>query len=504
MLNVASVTYICLLFLLVKGTIISVSVCKYFLTEVAKMSHSNDSTAAKRIREVLDKDSFVELGAYVTARSTDFNLADRDTPADGVVTGYGTIEDKLVFIYSQDPAVLGGSVGEMHAKKISNLYDQALKMGAPVIGLIDCSGLRLQEASDALNAVGELYRCQAVANGVVPQIQAVFGACGGSMAVSAAIADFTFIETEKGKLFIHSPNAVAGSTEQDLDTASAAFQTEKSGAADFAGTEKEIYEGIRTLVSILPANNEDDLSYSECTDSLNRLVPEAECADAAALLKAVSDDGFVCEPGSAYGDPVITAFIRLNGCTVGAVANAAPEACWKGLAKAAKFVNFCDAFCIPVVTFVNAAGMTKTECTEIHGAKAAAALACAYANATVPKVTVITGEAYGTIYSVFGSKAVGADVVYAWPQAKIALMEAGNAVKVMYAEELETAENRGAFYQEKVAAYTELQGSAFGAAKRGYVDDIIEPQVTRKRIIAALEMLFTKREDRPVKKHGTV
>ena len=200
------------------------------------MSHSNDSTAAKRIREVLDKDSFVELGAYVTARSTDFNLADRDTPADGVVTGYGTIEDKLVFIYSQDPAVLGGSVGEMHAKKISNLYDQALKMGAPVIGLIDCSGLRLQEASDALNAVGELYRCQAVANGVVPQIQAVFGACGGSMAVSAAIADFTFIETEKGKLFIHSPNAVAGSTEQDLDTASAAFQTEKSGAADFSAS----------------------------------------------------------------------------------------------------------------------------------------------------------------------------------------------------------------------------------------------------------------------------
>ena len=167
-------------------------------------------------------------------------------------------------------------------------------------------------------------------------------------------------------------------------------------------------------------------------------------------------------------------------------------------------MNFCDAFNIPVVTFVNTSGMKKTECTELYGAKASAALACAYANATVPKVTVITGEAYGTMYSVFGSKAVGADVVYAWPQAKIALMEAGNAVKVMYAEELETAENRGEFYQEKVAAYTELQGSALGAAKRGYVDDIIEPQVTRKRIIAALEMLFTKREDRPVKKHGTV
>ncbi len=468
------------------------------------MSHSYDSTAAKRIREVLDKDSFVELGAYVTARSTDFNLADRETPADGVVTGYGTIDEKLVFIYSQDSSVLGGSVGEMHAKKIANLYDQALKMGAPIIGLIDCSGLRLQEASDALNAVGELYRCQTVASGVIPQIQAVFGTCGGSMAVSAAMADFTFIEKESGKLFIHSPNAVAGSTEQELDTAAAEYQTKKSGVAEFAGTEEEIFDGIRTLVTILPANNEDDLSYAECTDNLNRLISEEAGADAAALLKAVSDDGFVCEPGSDYGCTVMTAFIRLNGCTVGAVANADTEACWKGLEKAARFVNFCDAFNIPVVTFVNAAGMKKSAGTEMFGARQAAALASAYANATVPKITVVTGAAYGTMYNVMGSRAVGADVVYAWPEAKIALMEAGDAVKVMYADELETAENRGDLYQEKVAAYTELQGSALGAARHGYVDDIIEPQVTRKRIIAAFEMLFTKREDRPVKKHGTI
>ena len=258
------------------------------------MSHSNDSTAAKRIRGLLDKDSFVEIGAFVTARGTDFNLADQDTPADGVVTGYGTIDDRLVYVYSQDASVLGGSVGEMHAKKIVRMYEMAMKMGAPVIGLIDCSGLRLQEATDALNAFGELYRCQALANGVVPQIQAVFGTCGAGMAVSAAMADFTFMESENAKIFIHSPNAIEGNTEKDLDNTTAEFQSNESGIADFTGTEEEIFEGIRALVTILPANNEDDMSYEECTDSLNRLISEADTADTAALVKAISDDGFVC------------------------------------------------------------------------------------------------------------------------------------------------------------------------------------------------------------------
>jgi len=468
------------------------------------MSHSNDSTAAKRIRELLDKSSFVELGAYVTARSTDFNLADQATPADGVVTGYGTIEDKLVYVYSQDPAVLGGSVGEMHAKKIARLYEQAVKMGAPIIGLIDCSGLRLQEATDALNAFGELYRCQAIASGMVPQIQAVFGTCGGGMAVSAALADFTLMEKDSAKLFIHSPNAVAGNTESSLDTASAAFQSGQSGLADFTGTEEEIFKKIRTLVDILPANNEDDMSYDDCEDDLNRLITAEESADAASLLKAVSDDGFYLEPGAECGANVITAFIRMNGNTVGAVANAGDESCFKGIGKAAKFVRFCDAFNIPVLTVVNVKGFKKTQNTELYLAKKAAELTAAYAEATVPKVTVVTGPAYGTAYNIFGSKAVGADVVFAWPEASIALIEAGNAVKVMYAEELEKAENKAELYREKTEEYTALQSSALSAAKRGYVDDIIEASVTRKRVIAAFEMLFTKREDLPAKKHGTV
>ncbi|MGP1348766.1 MAG: carboxyl transferase domain-containing protein [Stomatobaculum sp.] len=466
------------------------------------MSHSNDSAAALRIREVLDKNSFVELGAYVTARSTDFNLAERDTPGDGVVTGYGTIEDRLVYIYSQDPAVLGGSVGEMHAKKIRKLYDLAVRMEAPVIGLIDCSGLRLQEASDSLNALGELYRCQTLASGVVPQIQAIYGTCGGSLAVSASIADFTFMEKERGRLFMHTANALSRS-EGAPDTASPEFQSAESGVADFVGTASELAEGIRKLVSILPASFEDDPSYAECQDSLNRLVPEAEEADAAALLKVISDDGFVCEPGKEYGACVKTAFIRLNGCTVGAVAAISEELCADGIEKAGSFVRFCDAFSIPLLTLVDASGLEKSVASERQMAKKAAALIAAYAGATVPKVTVVTGKAYGLVYNLFAPKA-SADIVYAWENAEIGLMNAGDAVKVIYAAELDRAEDKTALYNEKTAAYAALQNGVVSAARRGYVDDMIAPQLTRKRVIAAFEMLFTKNEDVPAKKHGTV
>lgn len=466
------------------------------------MSHSNDSTAAKRIREVLDQDSFVELGTYVTARSTDFNLTGEQTPADGVVTGYGTIEDKLVFIYSQDPDVMGGSVGEMHAAKIAHLYEQAMKMGAPIIGLIDCSGFRIQEAVDALNAFGTLYRCQALASGVIPQIQAVYGTCGGSLAVSAAMADFTFIEKENGKLFMHVPTAVDGKAD-DTDTSSPEFQCSETGTAAFSGTSEEIAEEIRKLVDILPANNSVDLSEGECKDSLNRLVPGIDDLDARAQLEKISDDGFVMEPWKDFGPNVVTAFIRLNGRTVGVIANAADEACSRGLKKAVRFVNFCDAFEIPLLTLVNAAGFTKTMSTELESAAEAAKLISAYASATVPKVTVITGKARGLAYNVFGPKTVS-DLVLAWPSAEVSIMDAGDAVRIMYADELEKTENKKDLYDEKTAEYAALQASATGAAKRGYVDDIIDPQLTRKRAAAAFEMLYSKDEDIPAKKHGTV
>ncbi|MDO5350352.1 MAG: carboxyl transferase domain-containing protein [Lachnospiraceae bacterium] len=483
------------------------------------MSNSAQTSASKRIEALLDENSFVEVGGYISARATDFNMTEQETPADGVVTGYGTIEGNLVYVYSQDAAVLGGSVGEMHAKKISNIYALAMKMGAPVIGLVDCAGLRLQEATDALNGFGQMYLSQTMASGVVPQITAIFGTCGGGMAVASAITDFTFMEEKKAKLFVNSPNALDGNYTAKCDTASAKFQSEEAGMVDYVGDEASILEEIRTLVSILPANNEDDMSYDECNDDLNRVCADlAGCAgDTSLALSMISDDNFFMELKKMYAPEMVTGFIRLNGTTVGCVANrtevyedgektASYDAVLtaNGCGKAADFVTFCDAFNIPVLTLVNVKGYKADKHTERKIAKAAGRLTYAFANATVPKVTVVVGQAYGTAYLTMASKSIGADVVYAWPDASIGMMEASAAAKIMYAKEIAAADNAASLIAEKAAAYSEKQSSALAAAKRGYVDDIIEAADTRKRVIAAFEMLFTKREDRPDKKHGTV
>ncbi len=483
------------------------------------MSNSAQTLSGKRIDSLLDDNSFVEVGSYITARSTDFNMTAQETAADGVITGYGTIEGNLVYVYSQDASVMGGSIGEMHAKKISNIYKMAMKMGAPVIGLVDCSGLRLQEATDALDGFGQMYLEQTMASGVVPQICAVFGNCGGGMAVSSAIADFVFM-ADNGKLFVNSPNALAGNDVTKCDTASAAFQSEETGLVDAVGSEEEILSQIRTLVSILPANNEDDMSYDECEDDLNRVSKELAgwTGDTAKALAEISDGYFFMEVKKEYDPSMVTGFIRLNGSTVGCVANrteiyneenekteefeAALSA--RGCEKAAEFVNFCDAFNIPLLTLVNVKGYKQCKCTEKKIARAAGRLTYAFANADVPKVTVVIGDAFGSAYVTMNSKSIGADIVYAWPQAKIGMMDAQSAVKIMYAEEIGKSENAAALISEKAAEYEKLQSSAQAAAGRGYVDDIIEAGETRKRVIAAFEMLFTKREDRPSKKHGTV
>ncbi len=478
------------------------------------MSSTAQNLASSRIVALLDENSFVEIGAAVTARATDFNMNNTDTPSDGVVTGYGVINDSLVYVYSQDASVLGGSMGEMHAKKISRIYDMAMKMGAPVIGLIDCAGLRLQEASDALNAFGELYLKQSLASGVVPQITAVFGNCGGGMAVASAMSDFTFMESKKGKLFVNSPNALAGNDVSKCDTSAAKFQSEEVGLVDVVAEEAELIAQIRELVSMLPANNEDDLSYADCEDDLNRVCADLEvsAADPAIALPMISDGGVFFETKAEYGKDMVTGFIKLNGTTVGAVANRSTlydeegnaveqfnaEMSARGCEKAAAFVKFCDAFNIPVLTLTNAAGFKATKCTEKKMAKAAAALTAAFAEADVPKVNVITGKAFGSAYVIMNSKGLGADMVYAWPNAQIGMMDAKLAVKVMYPE----ADAKE--LKEKAADYAELQNSVASAAKRGYVDTVIDAQDTRKYVIGAFEMLFTKREDRPGKKHGTV
>lgn len=484
------------------------------------MSNSAQTSAGSRISALLDENSFVEVGAYVTARATDFNMTGKETPADGVVTGYGTIGGALVYVYSQDASVMGGSMGEMHAKKIANIYAMAMKMGAPVIGLVDCAGLRLQEATDALHGFGQLYLSQTMASGVIPQISAVFGTCGGGMAVSAAMADFTFMETKKAKLFVNAPNAIDGNYVGKCDTSAAEFQSEKAGVVDFVGTEEEILSQIRELVSVLPANNEDDMSYDVCEDDLNRVCADlANCVgDTAIALGQISDGGFFVETKAKFAPSMVTGFIRLNGNTVGCVANRTesydengekkatyePVLTADGCKKAAEFVNFCDAFSIPVLTLVNVKGYKADKCSERNMAQAAAKLTYAYANASVPKVTVVVGQAFGTAYLTMGSKSIGTDIVYAWPTAAIGMMEADSAVKIMYADEIAKADDSMALIREKAAEYQTLQSSAEAAARRGYVDDIIEAQDTRKRVIAAFEMLFTKREDRPAKKHGTI
>ena len=483
------------------------------------MSNSAQTSASSRIAALLDENSFVEVGAYIAARNTDFNMTEQETPADGVVTGYGTIGGCLVYVYSQDAAVLGGSMGEMHAKKICNIYSMAMKMGAPVIGLVDCAGLRLQEATDALDGFGKLYLSQTMASGVIPQIMAIFGTCGGGMAVSAGMADFTFMEDTSAKLFVNSPNALEGNYKAKCDTSSAKFQAEESGLVDFTGDEASVLSQIRTLVSILPSNNEEDLSEVDCTDDLNRMCAgiEGYTGDTAAALQMISDNNFFMEVKKNYGASMVTGFIRLNGATVGCVANrsevytdgektatydAALTAA--GCEKAAAFVNFCNAFEIPVLTLVNVDGYKNCKCNEKKIAKAAARLTYAFANADVPKVTVVVGKANGTAGLTMNSKSIGSDIVYAWKNAKIGVMEAAPAVKIMYADEITKADNAAALINEKAAQYNEMQASALAAAKRGYVDDIIEASETRQRVAAAFEMLFTKREDRPSKKHGTI
>ena len=472
------------------------------------------NSASRRISLLVDEGSFVEIGGDVTARNTDFNLTAKDTPADGVITGYGVIDGNLVYVYSQDASVLKGTIGEMHAKKISNIYDMAMKMGAPVIGLVDCAGLRLQEATDALEAFGQVYFKQSMASGVIPQITGIFGMCGGGLAVVPGLTDFTFMEEKGGKLFVNSPNAIEGNNVDKLNTASAAYQSTTAGIVDAIGEEEYILSEIRSLVMMIPSNNEDDMSYDECLDDLNRVCEGIEGAyeDTAYVLKTLSDEGIFFETKRNYAKEMVTGFIRLNGQTIGAVANRSAlyneegekaetfesVLTVEGCTKAADFINFCDAFSIPVLSLTNVTGFLATIESEKNMARAAAKLTHAFANATVPKVNVVVGKAFGSAYVTMNSKSLGADIVYAWPDAEIGMMDAKLAAKIMYTDA------DASTLEEKAAEYKALQSSPVSAARRGYVDSVIDPENTRKYLIGAFEMLFTKREGRPDKKHGTI
>lgn len=477
----------------------------------------SNSSASMRIAALLDEGSFVEIGGDVTARSTSFNLQAKETPSDGVITGYGTIDCNPVYVYSQDASVLGGTIGEMHAKKIVKLYDLALKTGAPVVALIDCAGIRLQEAADALNAFGELYLCQIKASGVIPQITGIFGTCGGGMAVVPTLTDFTFMEAEHAKLFVNSPNTLNCKDAQEIS--SAKFQAEKVGVVDGIGTEAEVLDQMRTLIGLLPGNCED-CAVEECTDDLNRVCEGMEnCAgDTSIALTMIADNSEFVEIKADYAKDMVTGFMKLNGTTVGAVANRTVicdeegntteefdgKLSANGCGKAAGFIKFCDAFNIPILTLTNVSGLKADKHQEMKLSRYMAEMAYAYGSATVPMVNVIVGKAYGSAYAVMNSRALGADLVFAWPESSIGMMNAESAVKIIYADEINASKEAPKLIREKAAEYEAVQSSPQAAASRGYVDAIIEPSATRKHVIAAFEMLYTKRVAAPAKKHGTV
>ena len=477
------------------------------------MSNTEQLSAKDRITTLLDTNSFVEVGADVVSRSTDFNMTQNKIPADGVITGYGTIDNNPVYVFSQDSTALGGSIGEMHAKKITHLYDLALKVGAPVIGLIDSSGMRLQESTDALNGFGEIYMKQTLASGVIPQITAVFGNCGGGLAVMASLSDFSFMSGKNAKLFINTPNALSENYTEKNNTSGADFVA-SSGNVDYVGeNDTDVLQKIRELIPILPINNMDDLSYSESTDDLNRLLTNVETIlkDSNKVLSFMSDNNFFYELKSSYAKEMVTGFIRLNGMTVGAVANRTEildddnkvidsfdgSLTSDGAKKAASFVRFCDAFDIPILTITNVNGFKATVEEEKTIAIAISELTYAFANATVPKVNFIVGDAYGSAYITMNSKHIGADLVFALPNAKIGMMDADLATQIMYDGETEDVR------KDKAKEYEQMQSSAKAAAMRGYVDSIIEAESMRKYAIYSFEMLFTKSEYRPAKKHGS-
>ena len=482
---------------------------------VEKQHAQGKMTARERLAKLFDDNSFVELDQFVKHRCVNFGQEKKELPGEGVVTGYGTIDGRLVYAFAQDFTVEGGSLGEMHAAKIVKVQRLAMKMGAPIVGINDSGGARIQEAVDALAGYGKIFFENTNASGVIPQISVIMGPCAGGAVYSPALTDFIYMVKHTSQMFITGPAVIKSVTGEEVtaeDLGGAMAHNSVSGVAHFAAeNEDDCLAQIRYLLGFLPSNNMEDAPLVDTGDDptredegLNSLLPDNSNMpyDMKDVIAATVDNGEYYEVQPFYATNIITCFARFDGQSVGIIANQPKvmAGCLDINAsdKSSRFIRFCDAFNIPVLTLTNAAGFKATKCSEKKMAAAAAALTYAFAEATVPKVNVVVGKAYGSAYVTMNSKGLGADVVYAWPNAKIGMMGAKLAVKVMYPE-ADAKELR-----EKEAAYAELQNSVASAAKRGYVDSVIEAQDTRKYVIGAFEMLYTKREDRPFKKHGTV
>ena len=453
-----------------------------------------DSKARSRIEALLDAQSFVEIGALVKSRSTDFLQGAEKAASDGVICGYGSISGKPVYIYAQNRDVLSGSVGEMHGRKIAHLYDMAMKMGAPVVELLDSSGIRLEEATDALYALSKLYKKKAQAKGLIPLYSVLYGQAGGGMALLASLSDFCFLESQGGRLFINAPDAVKGN--KDASFAEGKAQ-EEAGNVDFSGTEEEIVKELQKAFTFLPANNEDAAYNEDAEDNLNRAVDGFFDLKGREALTILSDEGEIFEVKRAYGEEAVTAFIRLNGQTVGGIATNGGALHWKDIAKMNRFIRFCNTYSLPILTLCDTTGFENCLCNEKHLGTEMAELLSAYGNASVPMVTVVK-KAVGSAGACLGSKGVGADLVFAYPESEITVMEPGLAANILYPDE--SLEEREA----KAKRYLEEKASAESAAARGYIDALIFPEETRQRVISALDMLYGKADFDFHKKFGSI
>ncbi len=489
--------------------------------KIEKQHDKGKLTARERIDLLVDEDSFVELYAFVEHRNKDFGLDQVKGPGDGVVTGYGKIDGRPVYIFSQDFTVFGGALGEMHAKKISNIMDLAAKNGAPIIGLNDSGGARIQEGVTSLDGYGHVFYRNVIYSGVVPQISVIMGPCAGGAVYSPAITDFVFMVDKTSQMFITGPKVIETVTGEKIsseDLGGAKVHNTVSGNAHFEGkTEEETLLMVRQLVSYLPLNNEQSPPRKDWNDNdddrpdLCDIVPfdGVRPYDVRKVVREVVDEGSFMEIQEGFAKNIVIGLARLRGETIGLVCNQ-PKNMAGGLDinssdKAARFIRFCDSFNIPIVTFEDVSGFfpgIKQEHGGIirHGAK----ILYAYSEATVPKLTVILRKAYGGAYVALNSKSIGADLVYAWPNAEIAVMGPQGAANIIFAREIKNSPDPEKVRQQKIEEYREKFANPYVAASQGMVDDVIDPRETRLKIAQALEILRTKKEVRPAKKHGNI
>jgi len=479
-------------------------------------------TARERIELLLDQGSFEEFDMFKTHRCTNFGMEKTVYPGDGIVTGHGTIGGRIVYVYAQDFTVLGGSLSETMAEKICKVMDLAMKNGAPVIGLNDSGGARIQEGIESLAGFSDIFLRNVMASGVVPQISLILGPCAGGAVYSPALTDFVVMERLNSYMFLTGPKVVKSVCHEDVtveELGGADMHSSQSGVSDYAAeSTPDAIDYIKRLLSFVPQNNYESTPIVPCTDPVNRssevlanIVPENANAayDMKQVITETVDNGEFFEIKEQFAPNIIVGFARYNGISVGIVAN--QPAYLSGVLdidssiKGARFVRFCDCFNIPVVTFVDVPGFLPGTAQEYGGAiRNGAKILYAYAEATVPKITVITRKAYGGAYCVMSSKHLRGDINYAWPSGEIAVMGSKGAVEVLYARQAKSAPDPKAFLAEKEAEYHEKVSNPYLAAERGYIDDVIVPSQTRSRIIKALGLLQNKRDTNPMKKHGNI